>query len=139
MHAQSATGLDGDSITGDYISSIVGVRIATPLFGTGFNFCIGEPPSTMPGAGKHAGMHCGFSFCIGKPPSTILGARIHACIHWNSNLALLSILGAQTHACMQGSLFTWRSSCNCSLLQTQAVAWAAVPSQLAAVLRRSLL
>ena len=45
VHAQSATGLDGESITGDYISSIVGVRIATPLFGTGFNFCIGEPPA----------------------------------------------------------------------------------------------
>ena len=48
LHAyvQGASGLDQEVITGDYISSIVGVRISTPIFGTGFNFCIGEPPCT---------------------------------------------------------------------------------------------
>lgn len=38
---QGASALDGEVITGDYISAVVGVRIATPFFGTGFNFCIG--------------------------------------------------------------------------------------------------
>ena len=33
---------DPEEATGDYLSGIVGVRIATPFFGTGFNFCIGE-------------------------------------------------------------------------------------------------
>ncbi len=37
----STRGLDNEIITGDYISQIVGVKIATPFFGTGFNFCIG--------------------------------------------------------------------------------------------------
>ena len=37
-----ANPLDREVITGDFISQIVGVRIATPFFGTGFNFCIGE-------------------------------------------------------------------------------------------------
>ena len=37
----STGGLDQDQITGDTISQIVGVRIATPFFGTGFNFCVG--------------------------------------------------------------------------------------------------
>ena len=34
---------DPEEATGDYLSGIVGVRIATPFFGTGFNFCIGGP------------------------------------------------------------------------------------------------
>ena len=33
---------DPEEATGDYLSGIVGVRIATPFFGTGFNFCIGK-------------------------------------------------------------------------------------------------
>ena len=41
-----ANPLDREIITGDFISQIVGVRIATPFFGTGFNFCIGEAPQT---------------------------------------------------------------------------------------------
>ena len=49
----AATGYDQDQITGDPISQVVGVRIATPIFGTGFNFCIGEichPPSWLDAA-----------------------------------------------------------------------------------------
>ena len=34
--------LDNEVISGDNIGQIVGVKIATPFFGTGFNFCIGE-------------------------------------------------------------------------------------------------
>lgn len=37
----STKGLDQEIITGDNIGQIVGVKIATPFFGTGFNFCIG--------------------------------------------------------------------------------------------------
>ena len=33
--------LDNEVISGDNIGQIVGVKIATPFFGTGFNFCIG--------------------------------------------------------------------------------------------------
>ena len=45
----SSTGtLDQDQVTGDTISQIVGVRIATPFFGTGFNFCVGEAISISP-------------------------------------------------------------------------------------------
>ena len=40
-----ANPLDREVITGDFISQLVGVRIATPFFGTGFNFCIGEVPT----------------------------------------------------------------------------------------------
>ena len=36
--------LDQNLVSGDYISQQVGVRIATPFFGTGFNFCVGEHP-----------------------------------------------------------------------------------------------
>ena len=39
---QGTSALDGEVITGDYVGAVVGVRIATPFFGTGFNFCIGE-------------------------------------------------------------------------------------------------
>ena len=39
---QGTSALDGEVITGDYIGAVVGVRIATPFFGTGFNLCIGE-------------------------------------------------------------------------------------------------
>ncbi len=41
----STSGLDQDQISGDTISQIVGVRISTPFFGTGFNFCVGRAPS----------------------------------------------------------------------------------------------
>ena len=30
-----------EQATGSYIGAIVGVRISTPIFGTGFNFCVG--------------------------------------------------------------------------------------------------
>lgn len=43
-----ASPLDREVITGDFISQIVGVRIATPFFGTGFNFCIGELRQSTP-------------------------------------------------------------------------------------------
>ena len=37
----STSPLDQDLVSGDEISQLVGVRIATPFFGTGFNFCVG--------------------------------------------------------------------------------------------------
>jgi hypothetical protein len=48
LQVQSTHALDGPSVSGSEISVIVGVRIATPLFGTGFNFCIGAHCSCMP-------------------------------------------------------------------------------------------
>ncbi|CAL5229043.1 g12292 [Coccomyxa viridis] len=47
----STSGLDQDQITGDTISQIVGVRIATPFFGTGFNFCVDRYFSSFPKVG----------------------------------------------------------------------------------------
>ena len=35
----------GVGVSGTYISFQTGARVATPLFGTGFNFCIGTPPA----------------------------------------------------------------------------------------------
>ena len=37
-----ANPLDSEAVTGDYFSALQGVRLATPLFGTGYNLCIGE-------------------------------------------------------------------------------------------------
>ena len=45
----STGALDQDQISGDTISQLVGVRIATPFFGTGFNFCVGERPGSCHG------------------------------------------------------------------------------------------
>ena len=45
---QGAQPLDQDLATGDFISQSVGVRIATPFFGTGFNFCIGAHALLQP-------------------------------------------------------------------------------------------
>ena len=42
-----ASGGDSNQISGNYISTVVGVRIATPLFGTGFNFCVGVPSTPV--------------------------------------------------------------------------------------------
>lgn len=39
---QGAQPLDQELATGDFVSNSVGVRIATPFFGTGFNLCTGE-------------------------------------------------------------------------------------------------
>jgi len=49
---QGTSALDGEVITGDYIGAVVGVRIATPFFGTGFNFCIGKRRAPTAGAGQ---------------------------------------------------------------------------------------
>ena len=51
---QGASPLDNNLITGDYVSQQQGIRIATPLFGTGYNFCIGE---NCRGTCMHACMH----------------------------------------------------------------------------------
>lgn len=53
-----ANPLDREVITGDFISQIVGVRIATPFFGTGFNFCIGEPPRFLRWMSHMLGWRC---------------------------------------------------------------------------------
>ncbi|CAK0783700.1 hypothetical protein CVIRNUC_006899 [Coccomyxa viridis] len=42
---------DPEEATGDYLSGIVGVRIATPFFGTGFNFCIDRYFGSFPKVG----------------------------------------------------------------------------------------
>ncbi|BDA49049.1 hypothetical protein COCOBI_13-1590 [Coccomyxa sp. Obi] len=46
-----ANPLDREVITGDFISQVVGVRIATPFFGTGFNFCIDRYVGSFPKIG----------------------------------------------------------------------------------------
>ena len=47
VNPQDVTGADpltqGVGVSGTYISFQVGARVATPLFGTGFNFCVGAP------------------------------------------------------------------------------------------------
>ena len=50
----STSPLDQDQVSGDTISQLVGVRIATPFFGTGFNFCVGlaTPRSCMSGSDR---------------------------------------------------------------------------------------
>ena len=42
QNVAGATSLDNEASTGDYFSVLQGVRLATPLFGTGYNFCVGE-------------------------------------------------------------------------------------------------
>ncbi|CAL8462830.1 g2364 [Coccomyxa elongata] len=46
-----ANPLDREVIKGDFISQVVGVRIATPFFGTGFNFCIDRYVGSFPKIG----------------------------------------------------------------------------------------
>lgn len=49
LRIDATTPFDGPSVSGAEISLIVGTRIATPFFGTGFNFCVGAlPHSTSP-------------------------------------------------------------------------------------------
>ena len=45
LRIDATTPFDGPSVSGSEISLIVGTRIATPFFGTGFNFCVGAAPS----------------------------------------------------------------------------------------------
>ncbi|KAK9836033.1 hypothetical protein WJX81_007709 [Elliptochloris bilobata] len=47
----STKNLDNEIITGDNIGQIVGVKIATPFFGTGFNFCIDRYFGSFPKVG----------------------------------------------------------------------------------------
>ncbi|KAK9916605.1 hypothetical protein WJX75_004794 [Coccomyxa subellipsoidea] len=58
---QGTSALDGEVITGDYIGAVVGVRIATPFFGTGFNLCIVQP-SEVPDFGLRYGIQIGQAF-----------------------------------------------------------------------------
>ena len=37
-----------EQATGSYLAGIAGVRISTPLFGTGFNFCVGVDKASAP-------------------------------------------------------------------------------------------
>ena len=41
VSADPYTGTNDVVASGSYISSVLGVRLSTPLFGTGFNTCIG--------------------------------------------------------------------------------------------------
>ena len=47
---EPASGVDDTTYSGAYSSSALGVRMSTPLFGTGFNACIGAA------AGLHMGL-----------------------------------------------------------------------------------
>lgn len=42
LQVTATSPLDGPSVAGSVISLVTGVRIATPFFGTGFNFCVGQ-------------------------------------------------------------------------------------------------
>jgi hypothetical protein len=48
MDVNGASPLDAEVVTGDYLSGLLGVRVATPFFGTGFNFCIGKADHLCP-------------------------------------------------------------------------------------------
>ena len=45
---QVPTSGNPEQATGSYLAGIAGVRISTPLFGTGFNFCIGVVKASAP-------------------------------------------------------------------------------------------
>ena len=45
LQVTASSPLDGPTVSGSEISMVVGTRISTPFFGTGFNFCVGERPS----------------------------------------------------------------------------------------------
>ena len=47
LQVTASSPLDGPSVAGSVISLVTGVRIATPFFGTGFNFCVGKPPVSL--------------------------------------------------------------------------------------------
>lgn len=45
---QVPTSGNPEQATGSYLAGIAGVRISTPLFGTGFNFCVGVDKASAP-------------------------------------------------------------------------------------------
>ncbi len=74
----STSPLDEEIVSGDDISQIVGVRIATPIFGTGFNFCVGMATLSLhvwPTGGCLHGVLCLLS-CVpsshDSPPHTLI-------------------------------------------------------------------
>lgn len=44
LKVTASSPLDGISVSGSQVSLVVGTRISTPFFGTGFNFCVGAAP-----------------------------------------------------------------------------------------------
>ena len=47
LQVTASSPLDGPTVSGSEISLVVGTRIATPFFGTGFNFCVGVHPHPL--------------------------------------------------------------------------------------------
>ena len=46
---------DNEEAQGDDLAGIVGVRISTPIFGTGFNFCVGKhAPAILTGSSGYS-------------------------------------------------------------------------------------
>jgi hypothetical protein len=69
---QGASPLDQDLPTGDYFSFLQGVRLALPIFGTGYNFCVGAraPAVHMPACRAAA---CRAGLCCCDPSRCICG------------------------------------------------------------------
>ena len=55
LQVTASSPLDGPTVSGSEISMVVGTRISTPFFGTGFNFCVGE--SIFVAAGTCCAVH----------------------------------------------------------------------------------
>ena len=71
----STSPLDQDSVSGDTISQLVGVRIATPFFGTGFNFCVGVATTFSHVWLRPLGDACmGSAACIPACPPLMIGS-----------------------------------------------------------------
>ena len=62
--AEPYSGQDGLRPAGTFISSVIGVRVATPFFGTGFNACIGALASGYQGQATSF-FGTGFEACTG--------------------------------------------------------------------------
>lgn len=106
----STKGLDQEIITGDNIGQIVGVKIATPFFGTGFNFCIGAALS---------------GDCRVFLSDTVLQRWVYACLKQQRLPGALTLLGLhalehKSHEVAQvstlrvcASFLTWAAQSSC--------------------------
>ena len=80
VSADPYTGTDNVVATGSYISSVLGVRLSTPLFGTGFNACIGAraAPATPPWCSQFQA-----ELCVSMPgvraSTPLIGTGFSAC------------------------------------------------------------
>ena len=74
--ASAYSGQDGLRPAGSYISSVVGVRVATPFFGTGFNACIGAPAALRAGLKRPSLAWASTHVSVRLRPRS-LGSRVH--------------------------------------------------------------